>query len=75
MFDEEEDDEYTTNFNKELATDNAPVVKRVYKDTASSKANGADPKVVRIWAVANNIALPVRGRFPASVVKKYLDQQ
>lgn len=71
----EDEDEYTTNFNKELVTDNAPVVKRVYKDTASSKANGVDPKAVRVWAVANNIALPARGRFPASVVKQYLNQQ
>lgn len=71
----ESDDDYTVGFNRELKVDDVPMVKRVYKDTASSKANGVDPKAVRVWATANNITLPARGRFPASVVQQYLNQQ
>jgi hypothetical protein len=74
MLNEEDNDEYTEGFNKELQVENPARAKRVYRDTASSKANGVDPKAVRIWADANGIALPARGRFPAAVVRQYINQ-
>jgi hypothetical protein len=30
-----------------------------------------DPKVVRIWAQSNNVAVPARGRIPQEVVDKF----
>jgi hypothetical protein len=48
--------------------------KRKYNDTSSSKANGVDPKAVRLWAESQGIPLPERGRFPAVVVRLYLNR-
>lgn len=48
--------------------------KRKYNDTSSSKANGVDPKAVRLWAESQGIPLPGRGRFPATVVRLYLNR-
>lgn len=73
MFNEEDEDEYTEGFNKELQVENPIRAKRIYRDTASSKAHGVNPKDVRVWATANGIKLPKRGRFPAAIVKQYVD--
>jgi hypothetical protein len=32
-----------------------------------------DPKVIRVWAQVNGIAVPARGRIPASVEEQYLN--
>jgi hypothetical protein len=48
--------------------------KRKYNDTSSSKANGVNPKAVRQWAESQGIPLPDRGRFPAVVVRLYLNR-
>jgi hypothetical protein len=55
-------------------TDEEDRAKRKYTDTTSSKANGVDPKAVRQWANSQGISLPERGRFPAVVVRLYLNR-
>lgn len=49
--------------------------KRIYRDTASSKANGLDPRKVREWAHRNGITTGKRGKFSATVVQRYIQEQ
>jgi hypothetical protein len=41
--------------------------------TAPSRSTKAsrDPKMIRSWAISNGIAVPARGRIPASVERQY----
>jgi hypothetical protein len=46
--------------------------KRRRKPASSrSRKAGRDPKTIRAWAVANDIAVPARGRIPADVERQY----
>ncbi len=38
--------------------------------TATGSA-GYDPKAVRVWAAANGVELPARGRIPSAVLAQY----
>lgn len=38
---------------------------------SATNASGVDPKIVREWANANNIAVNERGRISADVIEKY----
>ena len=49
---------------RSVATRSAAAKKR-------SNGSGHDPKVVRAWAVGNDIDVPARGRIPASVLAAY----
>lgn len=48
--------------------------KRIYRDTASSKANGLDPRKVREWAHRNGIPTGKRGKFSTTVVQRYMQE-
>jgi hypothetical protein len=37
----------------------------------AAKNRDYDPKIVRLWAQANDISVPDRGRIPAEVVEKW----
>lgn len=41
----------------------------------TNSCNGAEPKIIRQWAAANNVACPAVGRVPASVVEQYQSSQ
>jgi hypothetical protein len=38
-----------------------------------SRKAGRDPKTIRMWAVANGISVPARGRIPSEVERQYND--
>jgi hypothetical protein len=48
--------------------------KRVYRDKASSKANGVESRKVREWARANGFPVKTRGKFTATVVQRYMEE-
>jgi hypothetical protein len=48
--------------------------KRVYRDKASSKANGIESRKVREWARANGFPVKTRGKFTATVVQRYIEE-
>ena len=40
--------------------------------SSGAAAVGVDPKAVRVWANANNIEVPTRGRIPKPILDKYV---
>ena len=41
--------------------------------SSGAGALGIDPKVVRVWAGENDIAVPARGRIPKPVLDRYVE--
>jgi len=72
MFNEEEEipDTHVGDFTREVVTDNEPKAKSIY----SAKAVGTKARIIRTWALENDIPVNRKGRLSRKVIKAYLAQ-
>jgi hypothetical protein len=54
-----------------LVSGDGQAKRRRKRASVRSRTAGRDPKTIRMWAVANGIAVPARGRIPGAVERQY----